>query len=230
MMSLPRALALSLRQLADPAVLRVLFKSMGLTLALFAAGGLALWRGLENLISSYLTSDYGAELGGMAALVLTLLGGWLLFRAVSLAALQFFADEIVLAVERAHYPQAAQNARILPFREDLSNSLRGLWRALLFNLLAAPVALVLIFTAIGPAVVFFIVNGVLLGRELTDMAWLRHKKSPDARCPVNAGERFILGGVVTALLIVPFANFLAPIIGAAAGTHLVQARLRRSGI
>lgn len=230
MMSLPRALALSLRQLADPAVLRVLFKSMGLTLALFAAGGLALWRGLESLISSYLTDDYGAELGGLAALVLTMLAGWILFRVVALAVLQFFADEIVLAVERAHYPQAAQNARILPFREDLANSLRGLGRALLFNLLAAPVALVLVFTAIGPAVVFFLVNGVLLGRELTDMAWLRHKTSPKAQSPIQAGERFILGGIVTALLMVPFINFLAPIIGAAAGTHLVQARLRQTGV
>jgi len=230
MMSLPRALALSLRQLADPAVLRVLFKSTGLTLVLFAIGGLALWRGLESLISSYVTSDYGAELGGVVALALTMLGGWLLFRVVALAVLQFFADEIVLAVERAHYPDSAQSARVLSFRADLANSLLGAGRALLFNLLAAPVALILLFTAIGPAVVFFTVNAVLLGRELTEMAWLRHQKSPETISPVASGERIMLGAVVTAFLMVPFAGLLAPIIGAAAGTHLVQTRLRKAEV
>ncbi|MBE5074283.1 EI24 domain-containing protein [Erythrobacteraceae bacterium E2-1 Yellow Sea] len=230
MMTLPRALALSLRQLADPALLRIMIKSVGITLVLFIAGGIALWRGLESLISNYLTSDYGAELGGLAALALTLLGGWLLFRVIALAVLQFFADEVVLAVERAYYPEASEQARTLPFREDLANSSRGAGRALAFNILAAPLALVLLFTAIGPAVVFFTVNAILLGRELTDMAWLRHKKSPEMQSPARAAERVMLGAAVTGLLMVPLVGLLAPVIGAAAGTHLVQARLRKAEV
>jgi uncharacterized protein involved in cysteine biosynthesis len=34
------------------------------------------------------------------------------------------------------------------------------------------------------------------------------------------GERAILGLLATALFMVPFANFLAPVIGAAMATHL----------
>ena len=35
-----------------------------------------------------------------------------------------------------------------------------------------------------------------------------------------------LGGVVAALLMVPFANFLAPVLGAAAAAHLVHRKPR----
>ena len=211
-------------QLADRAILRVLFKSLALTLAVFVLMGIALWRGLSGVIEPYVTG-YGGGLGALAALILTIVAGWLLFRIVAIAVLQFFADEVVIAVEHHHYPEAAANARKLPFRDELANSVRGAARALLFNLLALPVALVLLFTAIGPAIVFGIVNAVLLGRELTEMAWLRHRGDPGAPLPASPIERFMLGGAIAALMLIPFANLLAPIIGAAAGTHLVQARL-----
>jgi uncharacterized protein involved in cysteine biosynthesis len=38
--------------------------------------------------------------------------------------------------------------------------------------------------------------------------------------------RFLLGGAIAALLAVPFANLLAPVLGAAAATHLVHLGLR----
>lgn len=57
------------------------------------------------------------------------------------------------------------------------------------------------------------------------MSWLRHRSFPEQATPVGAFERLALGGAIAALMVVPFANLLAPIIGAAAGTHLVQARM-----
>ena len=147
---------------------------------------------------------------------------WLLFRAIALAVLQFFADEIVAAVEEHHYPAAAANAQSLPFAMDLANSVRGLIRTLVFNVLAIPVAAVLFFTVIGAPVVFLVVNAVLLGRELTDMSWLRHCEGNTKGNPVPKFERLTLGGAVAALMLVPFVNLIAPVIGAAAGTHLTQ--------
>jgi uncharacterized protein involved in cysteine biosynthesis len=84
----------------------------------------------------------------------------------------------------------------------------------------------LLFTGIGPALVFWAVNAWLLGRELTEMVWLRHRPSPAARAPVGRMTRFLLGGAIAALLAVPFANLLAPVLGAAAATHLVHLGLR----
>lgn len=224
----PAAFAKAFGQLADRRVIAVLAKSVGVTLVLFAAAGAGLYLALSRLIESY---GYDDEWAGLAAAVLVPLAMWLLFRVVALAVLQFFADEIVAAVEARHYPALAAQAQALPFRRDLANSLRGLARALGYNLLALPLAAVLAFTAIGPALVFLAVNAVLLGRELTDMAWLRHQtdrvKGDDRANPVGAGERFVLGAGVAGLMLVPVAGLIGPVIGAAAGTHLVLRRLER---
>lgn len=220
------ALKMGLAQLGDKAVARLLVKTALLTLLVFVVLGAGAYFGLTAAFAA--TGLEGSGLAGaLAALVVTGLAFWFLFRVVALAVLQFFADEIVIAVEQRYYPQAAENARKLPFQRDLRNSLSGAGRALLYNALAAPVALLLIFTAIGPAIVFLTVNAVLLGRELTDMAWLRHcgepphfKPTPN---PVPKAQRLILGGVIAAIMVLPIANFLGAILGAAAGTHLVHA-------
>jgi len=229
MIGVPSAFARALGQLADPRVLGVLAKTIALTLAIFAVVGVALWRGLERLIESY-AAGYG-ELGGLIGILLAIIGGWLLFRVVALAVLQFFADDVVLAVEARHYPQAAATARKLPFAEDARNALGGLTRAVLVNLLALPFALLLLVTGIGTALLFWAVNAWLLGRELQDMAWLRHRPSrpsaPAADAPLTGLTRFALGGIVAGLLLVPFVNLLAPVLGAAAATHLVHSRKSR---
>jgi uncharacterized protein involved in cysteine biosynthesis len=154
------------------------------------------------------------------------LSAWLLFRVVALAVLQFFADEVVVAVERRSYPEAAAAARKLGMASEAKNALAGAARAIVANVVAAPIALLLLFTGIGPALVFWAVNAWLLGRELTDMVWLRHRPAPEAAAPVGRGERFLLGGAIAALMVVPFANLVAPLLGAAAATHLVHGRLK----
>ena len=102
-------------------------------------------------------------------------------------------------------------------------------RALGYNLLALPLAAALAFTAVGPALVFLAVNAVLLGRELTDMGWLRHCRGDLGGNPVPRGERLLLGAVIAGMMAVPLANLVAPLVGAAAGTHLVLRRLTAEG-
>jgi len=230
MIGVASAFARALGQLGDRRVLAVLVKSMGLTLAIFAVVGIALWQGMQRLIEHY-AAGYG-ELGGLIGLVLAILGGWLLFRVVALAVLQFFADDVVLAVEARHYPHAAASARKLSFAEDARNAAGGLARAVVANLVALPFALLLLVTGVGTALLFWAVNAWLLGRELQDMAWLRHRPPSassglDAAPPLGALTRFGLGGIVAALLLVPFANLLAPVLGAAAATHLIHSRKPR---
>jgi len=223
MNSLSTAVTKSIGQLGDAAILRVLFKTIMITLAIFALLGGALWAGLSQILGDR-GFAFSAELGAVVAILVALIGGWLLFRIVALAVLQFFADEVVQAVEAKHYPGSLGKARKLGFGEELSNSARGIGRALIANALAAIVAIPLLFTAIGPAILFWAVNAWLLGRELQDMVWLRHRSLPDEAPPLNAITRFLLGGVVAALLVVPFLNLLAPIIGAASAAHLVHGR------
>jgi uncharacterized protein involved in cysteine biosynthesis len=219
---LPHAFALALAQLGDRRVLAVLAKSMALTLLIVVVLAAALWRGTAALVDAY-AAGWG-ELGGIAGAVLAVTGAWLLFRVVALGVLQFFADDVVRAVELRHYPAAAASARDLPFAEDARNALAGMTRAVLVNLVALPIGLLLLVTGIATAIWFWAVNAWLLGRELQDMVWLRHRPSADAAPPLSGLTRFALGGIVAGMLLVPFANLLAPVLGAAMATHLVHAR------
>ena len=225
MVSLPRALYLALGQLGDPAILRVLGKSLAVTLAIFVAAAFALNAALPWLLSRWF--DLSGDVYAVLSILIFVIGAWLLFRIIALAVLQFFADEVVHAVEAKHYPAHSAGARKVPFGEELSNSLRATGRVILFNLLAAPIAVALLFTAIGPAIVFWFVNALLLGRELQDMVWLRHRRDTSEVQPIGGLSRFALGGVVAGLLAIPFINLLAPIIGAASATHLVHRSTRK---
>lgn len=226
MLSLPAALGRAAGQLSDPAILKVLAKSILVTLAIFAGLGAGLWWLVDRATASWLLpmlpDDYGPGVTALVASVILLLGGWLLFRFVALAVIQFFADGIVEAVERKHYPHALASARKLGWREELANSLRSTARAVLVNGGALVVAIPLLLTGIGPAILFFVVNAWLLGRELQELAWIRHKTAPGAKPPIGAIERMLLGATIAGLLAVPFVNFLAPVLGAAAACHLVH--------
>lgn len=223
---------LALNQLFDRRILRILLKSFAVTLIIFALVASAGWYAIDALLQWAGLADgwfTGAgELRELAALLLALAGLWLVWRITAMAVIQFYAEDVVKAVEERHYPHAAKTARDLPLSRQFLNSLVAAGRALLFNLLALPFALILLATAIGPALLFWAVNAVLLGRELQDMVWLRHasthadEKNPSVSAPVSRTERFVLGGVIAALMAVPIVQFLAPVLGAAAATHLIH--------
>lgn len=213
------AFALAVGQLADRRIVKILAKSLAITLAIFAVLGLAGWWLGDYLLAG---SGLAPELRALVALAGGLVLAWLLWRVIALVVIQFFADEVVLAVEDRHYPVAAANARQLSWREELSLGLRGGGRAVALNLLALPVAAVLVVTGIGPVAVFWLVNAVLIGRELTELVWVRHRHPGDLALPLGKFERLLFGGIVTALLAVPLVNLLAPVLGAAMATHLVH--------
>ena len=230
------SLLLAFRQLATPSVLRIVLKSMVLTLLItllaawggwYALDGLLQWAGLGDGLFT------GAEEArGAVSLLLSLIGIWLTWRIVAMLVIQFFADEVVEAVERQSYPAAQQTARDLPVAEQLRMGGRAGLRALLANLAILPFALILLVTGIGTALLFWAVNAFLLGLEFQEMVRQRHcTRGTDAAgkacwVPVVAdmtkGERFALGGIVAAMLMVPFVNLLAPVLGAAGATHLIH--------
>lgn len=225
------SLLLALGQLADARVLRILLKTLAVTLVLFAAVATAGWYAIDWALAWAGLGDIlfaGAEgLRGVVSLLLALLSLWLAWRIVAMAVIGFFADEVVQAVEAKSYPGAAARARDLPLHEQFSTSLRAALRALLVNLAVLPFALALLVTGVGTALLFWLVNAVLVGRELQDMVWLRHRRGAADPAPVARGERWLLGGAVAALLALPLVNLLAPILGAAAATHLIHRKDRQ---
>lgn len=214
-----RALLLSLAQLGDPAIRRVLAKSLGVTLAIFAALGAVVWWGLDVALAGW---RYHGALAGVAASVAAVLALWLLFRAVGVLVVGMLADEVVAAVERRHYPAALASARAIPLHRSMRMGIGSAARFLLVNLVMTPVYLALLVTGVGTAAAFFVVNAWLLGRDLSEMVASRHLAPAAMRDwrKANAARAFLLGLAGTGLFVVPVINLLAPVLGAAMATHL----------
>lgn len=219
-----RALALSIGQLGDPAILRVLAKSLGVTLALFVALGFGVFALLRHWLAGF-AGGYDDGLAGVAAVAIFVLAAWLLFRVVAIAVLGVFGDDVVAAVEARHYPAAHAAARPAGIGRSLRMGVGSAARAIVVNLLMVPVYLALLFTAVGPAVAFFLVNGWLLGRDLGEMVASRHMDDAAMRAwrKATGGRRFALGLAGTGLFVVPLVNLFAPILGAQLATHLFHA-------
>lgn len=216
---------LSIAQLGDRAFVAVLAKSLALTIALFAALGVGIWYATAALGSQWL-GDHAGSLSGLVAAVATVLASWLLFRAVAIAVVGVFADEVVAAVEARHYPAASASARPVSIARSAAMGVRSAARVMLVNLLMLPLYLLLLVTGVGTAVAFFLINGWLLGRDLGDMVAARHLNPAAMRDwrTATAARRFALGLAITALFVVPVVNLLAPLLGAAMATHLFHGR------
>ena len=156
-------------------------------------------------------------------IALALLGAsWLLFRAVAIAVVGLFADGIVADVEGRRYPEAARRAVPVSFAKSLRLGLVSVVRLIAVNLVALPLYIPLLFTAIGAPLLAFAINAALLGRDLEAMVLARHPDAPR----LARGDRWALGILSAAAFVVPVVNLLAPILGAAMAVHLIHLRNR----
>ncbi len=217
-----RALSLTFAQLGDPAILKVLAKSLAVTLAIFTIAGIALVEGARWAAEAY---GWGRESGFVAAAVAalaTIAAAWLLFRAVAIPVIGFFANEVVAAIERKHYPEAAAVALAPSLTVSLRLAIASILRLIGLNLLMLPAYAVLLFTAIGPVILFAAVNAILLGRDLGEMVAVRHldRARTGLWLRQTRASRALLGLIVSGLFLVPLLNLIAPIIGAGLATHL----------
>lgn len=214
---------LSIRQLGDKPIARVFLKSLAVTLLVFAAAFAGLWFATHWIAGHFFgTTATTGSMADLATLVMFLLAAWLLFRAIAIAVIGIFADEVVVAVERRHYPDAHSHGRDVSFVRSVAMGLGSAGRAILVNVLLSPLYLALLLTGVGTAVAFFLVNAWLLGRDLGDMVAARHM--PGDKLPAwrrrTGIRRFLLGAAGTGMFLVPILNLAAPVLGAAMATHL----------
>ena len=217
-----RAFLLSLGQFGDAKFAGVFLKSLATTLALLGLFGAGLWYGAMRLVAWLGWSTDLDGLVGTVAVIGALGVGWLLFRAVAVGVMGVFADDVVVAVERRHYPAALAQAEDVPLARGIALGLGSAGRAVLVNLALSPVYIVLLVTGVGTWLLFFLVNGWLLGHDLGEMVAARHMDGAALRDWRKRGavDRFALGVAGTALFMVPILNLFAPILGAAMATHL----------
>jgi uncharacterized protein involved in cysteine biosynthesis len=221
-----RAIGLAVTDLADGRIVAIMFQALAVAITIFVAlGGLIFWllSGSDPCAAIGVDScPLGAGESGLGAVALTILAAWFLFPAIAIAVIAAFTDRIAAAVEERHYPNAAREARPIGIARGAMIGLRSAGRLILFNLIAIPFYVLLLVTGIGPFVLFVIVNGLAFGRDVAELAAVRHgdRSSRRAWLKSTRGEQGLIGTLVSVLFLVPFANLVAPIVGTAAGIHL----------
>jgi uncharacterized protein involved in cysteine biosynthesis len=219
------ALFKAFAQFADPRLRRVLWRSLGLALAVLAALAVGLWLVLGALGAvgiGWIDAIVDVAAGVGVAVV-----AWLLFPAAVSVTVGLFLEDAAAAVEARHYPDLPP-ARAQPVGEAVLAGARFAGAALLLNLLVLPLYLALFFIPPLNIFVFYGLNGYLLGREYFELVALRRLDERRVRelRRAQSGRVFVAGVIVTALLTVPVVNLVAPIAATAFMLHLFEG-LRR---
>lgn len=214
----------ALGQIGDPRFRRVLLLGVGLALALLVgvyAGMLGL---IEWLAPASVNIPLVGPVGGLDTLLsigsALLMLGLSIFLMVPVAALfsGLFLEDVVQAVEDRHYPGLPPVPR-LKLSDSLIDAVNFFGLLVLANALA-----LLLYPFAGPLVpvVFWAVNGFLLGREYFTLVAMRRlgRKGAKALRARHKGAIWLAGTLMAAPLSVPFVNLVIPVLGVATFTHM----------
>jgi CysZ protein len=210
-----KALSQGIGQLNDKATRKYLWFSVGAAVITF----FILWTFIAWLLSETAISSIGwlegiiDILGGLATAVLT----WVLFPATVSAVIGFFLDQVAECVENKHYPTLPK-ADGQPVGEAIVTTAKFFGMLIGLNILLLP------FLFFGPVypVVFYAVNGYLIGREYFEMVAVRRVSIADATSlrKQHQGTIIMMGVAIAFLLTIPIVNLLMPVVATAAMVHL----------
>jgi len=221
------ALLKALGQFDDPRIGRVIWKSLGWALLVFLILAVLFWY-LAGWMAGGLAQwvDWVAHAG---TILLTLVLVWFLFPVAVTTVASFFLDEVAEATEARHYP-GRPPARVQGLVPMLLGTLRFAAVAILLNLLLVPIYLVLLVFPPLYLVVFYAVNGYLLGREYFELVAYRRleERAADAMRRAYRGRVTLAGMVIAVMLTIPIFNLVAPIAATAFALHLFEAIRRDS--
>ncbi len=224
-------------QLTDPRLRRVLWLGVLGAIVAFAMLWAAVWWLLAWIDPSsiwglgWLMEWLGEAFdwfAGIAFLAGLLVATFLMFPAVVTVIVGFFLEEVAAAVEARHYPQAGDPRR-QPMMEVLGSTLKFAAIVILLNLLALPFYLVLFFAPPLNLILYYLLNGYLIGREYFELVAFRRLSPAEAtRLRRQNRARILLSGVIlTFCMTVPVVNLFAPVLGAAFMVHVAHDMMRR---
>lgn len=149
--------------------------------------------------------------------------GWLallLFPAIAITIQSLFLDSVAEAVEARHYPNIPP-AREVPFVEEFLASLKLTAVVILVNLVLLPIYLILMLIPPTGLLLYFAVNGYLVGREYFETVGLRRLTLAEAKLTRrrHRGMIWVDGMLLVLLFTVPFLNLAGPTLGTAYMVH-----------
>lgn len=222
--------AKALSQMLSPPLRAILWKSIGLALALIVVAAIALDRLIVWLLGAggaSVEQDFGAHahlpvmaiawLLSFAAGLGIVLGGVFLMPAVTALVGSFFADQIAAEVERVHYPADPPGAPLPPF---LAIHEGGKTALLAIAVYACAVPF-LLFAGFG-VLIFFLATAWLLGREYFKLVAMRFRPPAEARVlrSRHATTVYIAGLLIAAFVSIPIVNLATPLFAVALMVHV----------
>ena len=219
-------------QLGDRRFLGVFALGVGLTLAMLFALHVLVVLAVGWFVPETMVLPFVGEVGWVetvlgAASILLMLGlSVFLMVPVASAFVGLFLDRIADAVEARHYPHLPP-ARGVPLAEALIDSVNFLGVVVAVNALA-----LVAYLLVGPfgPILFWFVNGWLLGREYFTLVAMRRMDRVQAKAlrRRHSGTILAAGVLMAAPLSIPVVNLVVPVLGVATFTHLYH-RLAAAG-
>ena len=219
------AAQLALSQIVSPPFRSLLWKSVGLTLALLAA----LWIVIQAVILQFLVLPLPwMETAFSFAFGLGLLIGMaFLIAPVTTLFAGLFLDDVADIVESETYPGDPAGTP-MPILPAMAIAIKFFAVVVLVNMVALPLVLLLGFGVL----IFFAANGYLLGREYFQFAASRFhdRRTVKALRLKHGGRIFLAGLMIAGLMTIPFVNLLTPLFATAFMVHVhkrIEARERQ---
>jgi CysZ protein len=211
-------IARAVGQFDDPAFRGVVIRSIGWSIACFAALHVgAIWF-IHRALALHGWLAWGADvLGEFAASLLAL---WLFIPVATVIGMMYF-DRIAAAVERRFYPWLPPPEGA-PLFEQVWDSVVVALRVLGLNVLA----LALAFTGIG-LIVGWLVAAYAMGRGLFVAVAMRRmpRRMAESLYRRSRGVVLMQGAVLALGAYVPILNLLVPVVGVAAMVHVLDMAL-----
>ena len=148
--------------------------------------------------------------------------GSILFPWVLSLVIAFFLEEIVTVVRERNYNneflETTGNCQAIIYAVKF-----GVLTSLI-NLVCLPIYLILLFFPIMSLVFFYLVNGLLLGREYYGLVTIGYVASKERRAVFkeNRLQVYLAGLFIAFMMTIPFINLIAPVLGSVMMVHLLE--------
>lgn len=233
------ALTKALGQMGDPKLQKVFWKGVIGAIVAFILLYTVLWALLSQVVWTELPfyigdlfawmGEYFDVFSGVFFGGTILISTYFLFPAVMIAVVGIFLDDVCAAVEGKHYPNLGEPRKVT-IMDSLWNALKFVGIVVLVNIIALPFYVLTFWIAGLGLVLYYVINGYLIGREFYELVAFRRMAPRDASKLRRAhrGQIMLAGAAVAFAMTIPILNILTPIIAAAMMVHIFMRLPRRA--
>ena len=209
--------------LLDPNMRMVFLKTVSISIIVILSVAMIIW-GLFNSVQIFELNFLNKLISWAVSIILFITASAVLGPLMAVLG-SIYSEEIAHHVEKKHYPNRVGH-RFVGVTESIKTGGHLLLKSLLVNTLLIPIYIVGGFFPIISVLIFFGVNGYLLGREFFEIVASRHI-GRDERVlfwKTNRGGSIFVGVIIVCFSTVPLLNLVSAMLGVIITTHFFQYR------